>query len=172
MYPYTYPNPYPYSYSPHYSHSWVQPYHPYFRNSHITPDSNQRFLDHLEKIVNAEHHAIQIYGKLLELTQNKMFRNIIENIRNDEKRHFQTFSEIYTQLTHGKQAVLTDATLPKSFINGVDDSVKDELEDSKFYQDTAQVTTNEPIRRHLMNASHDEQRHATWFMYILHSLSK
>lgn len=167
MFPNSYPYYYPYYY---YSYPWSGPA-PLFRADTGSSIDGQPLIANLEKAVNGEHQAIQKYEKLIELAPNKQFRNIIASILNDEQHHFKVFSEIYANLTNGKKVTLTDAVLPKSFMFGVEESVPDELGDSKFYQDTSLLTTNENMRRIFLNASHDEQRHATWFMYILYKLT-
>jgi rubrerythrin len=124
----------------------------------------------LEKTVNAENNAIQQYGVLMELAPNEKMRKIIETIRNDEIQHFEHFSQIYQQMT-GRQPQIQQMEITRNFKQGIVDSFEDELEDSKFYQNVSMMTNQPMLQRAFLNASHDEQRHATWFMYILNQLA-
>lgn len=126
----------------------------------------------LEKAINGEYKAIRTYEKLAELAPNEDFRRIIMGIRNDEVRHIRHFSEIYSRWTGGRQPYLASVSLPASFKVGVEESIRDELEDSKFYQDVSVMTGDPYARKALMLASHDEQRHATWFLYMFHKLTR
>ncbi|GAX90173.1 ferritin family protein [Effusibacillus lacus] len=124
------------------------------------------FVEAIERAINGEHNAIRIYGRLAELAPNNDFRQIVQTIRNDEEMHFKQFSDIYSRLTGGREPKLEKQPLPNKFIEGVEESIRDELEDSKFYQTLSEMTDNPAIQRVFLNASHDEARHATWFSYI------
>ncbi|MEB3100825.1 ferritin-like domain-containing protein [Ferviditalea candida] len=125
----------------------------------------------LEKAINGEHEAILTYEKLAQLAPNEDFRRIITGIRNDEIQHIRHFADIYSRLTGGRQPYLAPVTLPTSFRAGVEESFRDELEDSKFYRDVSAATGDLYAQKALMLASHDEQRHASWFLYMLHKLA-
>lgn len=127
---------------------------------------NEQLIANLAKAIDAENHAIQIYERLAQLTNDQDYKQIILAIRSDEIGHFRHFSQIYATLTGGQQAPLTKPQLPANFLEGVEESLRDELDDSKFYQDTSLLTTDPMIARALLYASNDEARHATWFSYI------
>lgn len=122
--------------------------------------------------INAEHNAIRVYERLMQMAPNDDFRRIIGNIRDDEIGHFRAFSQQYAQLTGGRKPELTAAPLPATFEEGVEESIRDELEDSKFYQDTTPFADDLNIERTLLNASADEARHATWFSYIWNKMKR
>lgn len=127
---------------------------------------SQHLLANLATAVNAEYNAIRAYEVLAQLASNEDFRSIITHIRNDEMGHFRNFSQIFTMLTNGRQPQLVSKPLPTDFLAGLEDSLRDELEDSKFYQETTSLTTEPIIITDLRNASADEARHATWFSYM------
>jgi rubrerythrin len=126
----------------------------------------QELIDKLAAAINAEYNAIHAYEALARLAPNQDFRTIITNIRNDEIGHFRNFSQYYAAYTKGRHPQLTLKPLPTSFRAGVEDSLRDELEDSKFYQETMRYTTDPRLLTILRDASADEARHATWFSYI------
>lgn len=146
----------------------------YFHNpqSWLYPDARNTsvFFQNLGKAINGEYNAVRKYEKLAQLTPNEDFRQIILNIRNDEVKHFRIFSEIYSQISGGKKPQITESPLPGSFNEGVEESIRDELGDSEFYQVTSTLTNDPVFMRVLLNASHDEQRHSTWFSYIWNKL--
>lgn len=57
-----------------------------------------------------------------------------------------------------------------TFREGVSTAIRDELEAATFYQDIASRATDRHIQMHFMHASHDEQRRASWFQYMLFNL--
>ncbi|MFD0872406.1 Uncharacterized conserved protein [Chlamydia abortus] len=119
----------------------------------------------LAKAINGEYNAIRTYEWLAREAPDEEFRKIISDIKQDEEHHFRLFSSYYSQLTGGRKPEIKAGPLPESFVKGVEESIKDELEDSKSYQRLSEIVPL-PLRRGLINASHDEQRHATWFSYI------
>lgn len=140
---------------------------PFYGAAPGMPDAGTEFLlNNLAKAINGEYNAIRQYEALLEKAHSKEARKIIERIRNDEINHFRRFSAIYSRLTGGRQPRLEAKPVTKSFKEGIQESILDELDDSKFYQDLSEATQDPSIVRILLNASHDEQRHATWFTYL------
>lgn len=120
----------------------------------------------IEKAANGEYHAIQTYERLLQLAPTTEDREVISKILEDERKHFAVFTTIYRQFTGNAPALTPTHQLPASFISGIVSSIPDELEDSKFYQNISEHPMGESLRRIFLNASHDEQRHATWFTYL------
>lgn len=118
------------------------------------------------KAVNGEYNAVRKYGRLMELAPNEDFRKLLENIRSDEQEHFKLYSEWYGRLTGGKTAPVTDEPLPTVFIDGVEASLRDELEDAKFYRDLSSASDDPALKQAALYTALDEQRHASWFMYI------
>ena len=53
----------------------------------------------LEKAINGEYSAIQCYEKLAKMAPNQKERKQILEIREDEMKHFQVFSQLYINLT-------------------------------------------------------------------------
>lgn len=128
--------------------------------------NNAELISRFHRALRGEYNAIQAYGQLADMSPNDHLRQIILSIQDDESGHLQEFSRIYAQLTGAKQVSVEQSPLPSSFENGIEESIQDELKDSKFYQDTSLYTTDRRIQKSLLYASHDEARHATWFSYI------
>lgn len=119
----------------------------------------------VEKAVNGEYEAIHYYEKLAELAGNEQDRRRILRIRADEIRHYRQFSHLYVRLT-GKQPRVAQPKLPAHFLEGVKDSIVDELEAAEFYQNIAASTNDPQIAALFSRAAADELRHAVWFEYI------
>jgi rubrerythrin len=60
--------------------------------------------------------------------------------------------------------------LPSNFDEGIRIAIIDELEAASFYQDIAYRATSHMVQMHFMHASHDEQRHASLFQFMLMNL--
>lgn len=123
-------------------------------------------LSRIGDAVNGEYNAIRKYGRLAELAPTQDVKDILEMIQSQESMHLHHFSSIYAYLTRGRKAPITDALLPENFQGGIEESIQDELRDSRFYQDTSLYSGSRHIQWTLLAASHDEARHATWFSYL------
>ncbi|QQE77189.1 ferritin-like domain-containing protein [Alicyclobacillus sp. SO9] len=139
-------------------------------SAHGMTSGAAELLSRLDKAVDGEYNALRTYGALVNMTRDENFKDILESIRYDESTHFQRLSHIYATLSRGLRPSLTDRPLPKSFETGIEDSIQDELNDSKFYQETSPYAPDARISQVLMYASHDEGRHSVWFTYIWNKL--
>jgi rubrerythrin len=123
--------------------------------------------ENLMKAINGEYAAIHIYEKLAELALTPSQKKRILAIREDELRHFETFSALYHALTgHAASPVWTES-FPKTFKQGVLLAFQDEQEASEFYQETADSSQLPYVKKVFRRAAADEQRHAVWFLSFL-----
>ena len=136
----------------------MYPYYYHYRQ-------NEKLIKDLSKAINGEYSAVQCYTKLAEMAPNAEQRERINEIINDEKKHLQKFSQIYTSLT-GKQAKpkLSEAC-SDAYNEGLKFSLKDEQETVDFYYDIADEATDLVIKEVFKRAAADEQNHAVWFLY-------
>lgn len=79
----------------------------------------------VEKAIDGEFSAISCYQNLIDLAPSKNIKEQITEIRNDEMRHFRTFSNLYTQLTGKKHNPKIIDNCPKQFKQGLDYAFKD-----------------------------------------------
>ena len=84
-----------------YSNQYFYNYNPYYNDYYRTTNDNQ-LLNDIQKAINAEYSAIACYEKLAKMAPTQDERNKILEIQKDERRHFEEFSRIYTNLT-GRQ---------------------------------------------------------------------
>ncbi|WIV11145.1 ferritin-like domain-containing protein [Proteiniborus sp. MB09-C3] len=136
---------------------------------HGTSMSDTLLINDISKAIIGEVHAYNFYQKLAELATNERDRQVILRIQQDEAKHYHWFTMILRRMG-AQQPQIPAGELPRSFEEGVRTAIQDELEAASFYQDIAQRATDHHIQMHFMHASHDEQRHATWFMYMLMNL--
>ncbi|MGP7817656.1 ferritin family protein [Niallia sp. 01092] len=139
-------------------------YYPYY-------DNNQRKTNELAlniaKAIDGEYSAIACYKEIENLAKNKTDKKIIHEIRNDEKKHFQTFSQLYTQLTGQQHTPKITEPCPKMYKEALDFAFHDEQEAVDFYLDIAYQSNNPLIKEAFTRAAMDEQNHAVWFLYLL-----
>lgn len=126
-------------------------------------------INDVSKAIIGEVHAYNFYQKLAELAPNEQDRQVILRIQRDEAKHYHWFTMILRRLG-GQQPQIPAGELPMTFREGVSTAIHDELEAAAFYQDIASRATDRHIQMHFMHASHDEQRHASWFQYMLFNL--
>ncbi|WP_420836069.1 ferritin-like domain-containing protein [Paenibacillus fonticola] len=123
----------------------------------------------IERAINGEYSAITCYEQLAGLAPNDQVRNKILEIRNDEIRHFQTFSQIYTSLTGRQPTPHVTEKCPSEYTAGLHFAFNDEQETVDFYLDVADKATDPYIKDRFKRASADEQNHAVWFLYFITS---
>lgn len=121
----------------------------------------------LEKAINGEYSAINCYAKLAEMAPSDKVRERIREIRKDEKRHLQIFSQIYTNLTGSQPNPKQIEECPDTYVKGVEIAMEDEQDTVDFYLNVADGTSNQYVRDVFRRAAANEQNHAVWFIYFL-----
>lgn len=119
------------------------------------------------KAINDENTAIHCYAEIAKMAPSKKVRNVIEEIRQDEIRHFHNFSDIYVQLTGSQPQITKLPACPNQYFQAIDHAFIDEQMTVDFYHKIANETTNSTIRSAFRRAAEDEQNHAVWFLYFM-----
>ena len=119
----------------------------------------------LTKTINSEFTAIHCYEQLASIATNDEVKNRILEIRKDEIRHFQMFSNIYLSLTGMSPTPQLIEQCPTEYKNGVISSFHDEQEAVDFYHEVARK--HSIVKNAYNQAAADEQNHAVWFLYFL-----
>lgn len=118
----------------------------------------------LTKTINSEFTAIHCYEQLASIAPSEEVKNRILEIRKDEIRHFQMFSNIYLSLTGMSPTPELTEQCPTEFINGVIRSFHDKQEAVDFYHEVARK--HSIVRNEYNQAAADEQSHAVWFLFF------
>ncbi|AIE61747.1 ferritin family protein [Bacillus methanolicus] len=134
-------------------------------NYNLTYRQNDKLVSDIEKAINGEYSAINCYAKLANLTSNENQRKQILEIRQDEKRHFQQFRQIYVSLTGNQPQPKITEECHDVYLNGLELALQDEQRTVDFYLEIADETTNQYIKEVFRRAAADEQNHAVWFLY-------
>ncbi|MGG1601088.1 ferritin family protein [Paenibacillus naphthalenovorans] len=121
----------------------------------------------IAKAINGEYSAIACYEQLARMARNEEERKQILEIRNDEIKHFHTFSKIYTSLTGRQPTPQIIEQCPSEYLSGLHSAFRDEQETTDFYLDIADKTNDPYIKEQFKRASADEQNHAVWFLYFI-----
>lgn len=135
------------------------------------PSGDTALIPDISKAIVGEAQAYQYYDRLAQLAPNEQDRQTIRKIQRDEARHYHMFTMILRQLG-GQMPHIPGTQLPVTYREGLLHSVRDELETSAFYQEVASRASDHRIEMQFMHASHDEQRHAAWFQYMLGNLPR
>lgn len=131
--------------------------------------SDMFLINDISKAVIGEVHAYNFYQRLSELATNNEYQQTILSIQRDEARHYHWFT-MMLRMMGAQQPKIPAGELPTGFAEGVKVAIRDELDAAAFYQDIAYRATTRPVQMHFLHASHDEQRHASWFQYMLMNL--
>ncbi|GAJ41208.1 ferritin-like domain-containing protein [Saccharococcus caldoxylosilyticus] len=132
------------------------------RQSSIQSD---KLIRDIEKAINGQYSAIQCYAKLAKMAPTDRERVQILEIRNDEIKHYQRFTQIYVNLTGMQPDVKVTEECPNTYVEGLEYALKDEQKTVDFYLDIADETNNPYIKEVFRRAAADEQNHAVWFLY-------
>jgi rubrerythrin len=126
---------------------------------------NEKLISDIEKAINGEYSAINCYEKLANLAANEKEKNQINEIRQDEVKHFQQFVQLYTRLTGRQPQPKITEECPDVYLSGLEFALQDEQETVDFYLEIADVASEPSIKEAFRRAAADEQNHAVWFLY-------
>jgi len=137
-------------------------YYPYYTRA----PQEESLIENISKAINGEYSAIACYEKLAKMASDEETQKRISEIREDEIKHYNTFSQLYQSLTGKPATPEISEECPDNYQEGLVASLKDEQETVDFYLDIADSTQNPYIRRVFKRAAADEQNHAVWFLYF------
>jgi len=118
--------------------------------------------------LNGEYHAITCYEKLAALAPTEEVNKKILEIRQDEIRHFQHFSHLYTRLTGCLPAPKLSEACATEYRAGVLASFKDEQTTVDYYLRVSDYVQVPYVKELFRRTAADEQNHAVWFLSFLH----
>ncbi|CQR45963.1 Rubrerythrin [Paraliobacillus sp. PM-2] len=138
------------------------------------PQDKQRLSDfnlqkNIQKAIDGEYNAIICYETLANLSPLQDDRKRILDIRKDEKRHLNSFSTIYKDLTGKQPTYELKGDCQNTFKEGIIAAFEDEQETVDFYLDIADQTEDTAIKQTFQRAAADEQNHAVWFLSFLNN---
>lgn len=130
-------------------------------------DRQQTLNSKILKAINDENEAVHCYAEIAKMAPSKKIRDVVEEIRRDEIRHLNTFSNLYVQLTGSQPQITKQAMCSNQYQKAIDDAFHDEQKTVDFYHSIANETSNPTIRSAFRRAAEDEQNHAVWFLYFM-----
>ncbi|RBW67321.1 ferritin-like domain-containing protein [Bacillus taeanensis] len=139
--------------------------YPYYYHHSMPNRQQEKLIRDLEKAINGEYNAISCYGKLAGMAPTEEEKNRIREIRQDERRHFQQFTQIYSRLTGRQPQPKIIETCPNKYKNGLEFAIQDEQKTVDFYLEIAEEAQDPFIKEVFRRAAADEQNHAVWFLY-------
>ncbi|WP_156422637.1 ferritin-like domain-containing protein [Bacillus sp. FJAT-29937] len=126
-----------------------------------------KLLRDLTKAINGEYSAVQCYQKIANMAPSEKERKQILEIREDEIKHLQTFTQIYVNLTGRQPQPQIIEECPNTYKAGIDFAFIDEQETVDFYLGVSDEITDVNIKNAFKRAASDEQNHAVWFLYFI-----
>ncbi|XZF76287.1 ferritin-like domain-containing protein [Bacillus sp. AL-1R] len=121
----------------------------------------------IEKAINLKYNAINCYAELVSQAPNDATKKVINEIREDDVRHYQAFQQIYRILTGRTYTGSITQVCAKTFKQGIEGSFIGEQYDSRFYLKIADSTTNQTIKNVFYRAAIEDGIHANWFLYYM-----
>ncbi|MCX7884540.1 MAG: ferritin-like domain-containing protein [Caloramator sp.] len=131
-------------------------------------DLFQKSLMLIKEAVQDERNDELFYDYLINVSPNEEAKNIIESIRNDERRHNQIFRIIYKNFT-GQEIESVDEPFqkPSSYLDGIKKALKGELSAVVKYRQIKEGLPLGCYQDQVFNILTDELRHASLYNYLI-----
>lgn len=146
-------------------------YYPYgqMRQETTTYKSLEEALTLIKNAVSGEREDELFYDYLISEAPSQEEKEIIESIRNDERKHNQMFRRIYQDLTGQTITSPTDVEFekPSSYIEGIKKALFGELSAVERYRDIRAGLPSQYYRDMVYEIITDEQKHADKYNYLL-----
>jgi rubrerythrin len=139
--------------------------YPYTNYMDAIARQSSKLASDMEKAINGEYTAIQIYAKLADMAKNEAERERILEIRQDEVKHYQQFVQLYQRLTGRQPQPKIIEDFPDNYATGLESALVDEQKTVDFYLEIADGATDPFVKEVFRRAAADEQNHAVWFLY-------
>lgn len=135
----------------------------------VSYKSLQEALSLIKQAVSGEREDELFYDYLISVAPSREEKEIIQSIRDDERKHNQMFRSMYQAFTGQPVMVQEEVEFekPKSYIDGVRRALFGELAAVERYRD---IRAGLPIRYYrdmVFEILTDEQKHADKYNYIL-----
>ncbi|WP_111928552.1 ferritin-like domain-containing protein [Clostridium tertium] len=125
-------------------------------------------LDEIRKAVQGEREDELFYDYLISLAPTKDEKEIIESIRNDERKHNQLFRKIYKDFTGNEINTMNEENLkkPSSFMDGIRTALFGELKAVDKYKAIRRAFPIGAYKDMLFDIIMDELKHASKYNYL------
>lgn len=119
--------------------------------------------------VNDEAEDAAMYEALISMAPNNEAKEIIQNIRDDEKIHNRLLREIFTELTGVMLPANTEiANYPKlTYIDGIKKAFMGELKAVEKYREILTYMPNKELYNKILYIMTDEMKHAMKYNYLI-----
>lgn len=133
-----------------------------------TPEQSAdgQMIERLGTSITSEYNAIHCYEVLMNEARTETEKRQIAEIRNDEVRHYHTFSALYHQLTGRTYSAHQTEMCPNTYPEGLRHAIESEQNAVDFYLESGDEAHNPHVRSVYYRIAKDEQQHAVWFLYF------
>lgn len=125
-------------------------------------------LEQVKKAVQGEREDELFYDYLISVAPTKDEKEIIESIRNDERRHNQLFRKIYKDFTGNEINTVNEENFkkPASYIDGIKKALFGELKAVDKYKAIRRALPIGSYKDMLFDIIMDELKHASKYNYL------
>lgn len=128
----------------------------------------QRLISNIQKSIEDEAVAIQLYTWMLNEARDPLAKEFIDHARNDEKEHLDDFTKLYVHFT-GQQPHIQLQPLPTlTYKQALVSALKAELGAQEFYRKIYMGCTDQMVKDVYFNAMMDEIEHSIRFSTLIH----
>jgi rubrerythrin len=130
----------------------------------------EKVLDALIEGMEGESEAIDFYTRLSAMAPNKEAKEAVIHALEDEKRHLDSFMNLYKRLAGNNPSYKKRRKRFSTFKEGIKLAYQDELEAYEKYRDDYLLTSDASVRDVFFLAMTDEIEHATRFAFVYQNL--
>ncbi|MDG5789676.1 ferritin-like domain-containing protein [Evansella sp. AB-P1] len=138
----------------------------YSSHYYASSGENRELLSHLITVINEEYTSIYLYKQMEKNAPTIKQKEVIKEIRQDEIRHFNQFSELYYSIKGEKYEPELLRKCPSNYLESLRDAFIDEQSATDFYLALSDQSFHPQINQMFQRASADEQNHAIWLLYF------
>lgn len=144
-------------------------FEPFIRNPEAYSTSLEKSLELIKEAVQDEKNDELFYDYLIRIAPTVKERQIIESIRDDERKHNKMFKKIYKDFTGMDISAIEDECFqkPKSYLEGIEKALFGELAAVEKYRDIREGLSRREYRDMVFEILTDELKHGNKYNYIL-----
>ena len=144
----------------------MMPNNNFYQNHQVYPD----YIKLIAEAATSEKNDELFYDYLISIAPTEQDKQIIRDIRNDEKKHNIMFKQLYVELTGSAPAPQTnnqdEFEKPKSFCDGIKKALFGELQAVDKYQRILSELRNIKHVNMLIEIITDELKHSSKYNYL------
>ncbi|KHE69542.1 cupin domain-containing protein [Halobacillus sp. BBL2006] len=129
--------------------------------SNFRSGNNEQVLESIVNGIKGEAAAIDLYSRLAESAPDQKHKNTFLRVLEEEKGHFEQFTNFYSTLTGKPPVYEIDEIAFHSYQDGLEKAYKAKVDNYEIYRQIYLLTQHSPLQNVFARACNDEASHAS-----------